>query len=166
MSLTRRAFIKFLSIASLLKYSPSLFAAPSMAGFEKTLALFLDTLMPADETPAASELHIDLALLKKAEANDRYRRLLLNGCLWLENTALDDYQLNFTDLSEQQRIGIVESMEQSETGTIANVFFKRVQTDLFEHYYSHPASWQGLGIEQPPQPQGYPDYDRPPAAMS
>lgn len=164
MSLTRRAFLKLLSLASLLKYPFTVSAAPSLQDFENTLAAFLDTLMPADETPAASELHIDQTLLRQSEEDGRYGRLLLNGCLWLENMALREYQAPFDSLSERQRVGIVEQMEQARRGTIARVFFSRVQTDLFEHYYSHPASWQGLGIDRPPQPRGYPGYSEPPAA--
>lgn len=166
MSLTRRAFLKLLAVASLLKYSPRLFAAPSLRGFEPTLAAFLDTLMPADETPSASDLNVDRSLLQKAEGDGDYRRLLLNGCLWLENTAHREYQTGFAALEERHRVSIVTLMEQDDAPAIARAFFRRLQNDLFEHYYSRPESWQGLGIDQPPQPRGYPGYSVPPAANS
>lgn len=166
MSLTRRAFVKLLSLASLLKWSPRLFAAPSIQDFESTLAAFLDTLMPADEAPSATELNVDHMLLQKAGGDARYTRLLLNGCLWLENTALREFQSPFAELDESQRARIVAAMEQASSRSLANVFFANVQKDLFELYYSQPASWQGLGIDRPPQPMGYLDYQKPPAATS
>ncbi|MDZ7734864.1 MAG: gluconate 2-dehydrogenase subunit 3 family protein [Gammaproteobacteria bacterium] len=166
MSFTRRAFIKLLSLGLLLRYPSAVFAGPGLQDHEKTLAAFLDTLMPADETPAASELRIDQTLLQKSDGDERYRRLLRNGCLWLERTARRKYQSDFTALTGRQRVRIVELMEQARPRTIARVFFHRVRTDLFEHYYSHPESWKGLDIDRPPQPKGYPDYDQPPAAHS
>lgn len=166
MSFTRRAFIKLLSLGLLLRYPPALFAEAGLQEHKKILTAFLDTLMPADETPAASELRIDQTLLQKSEENGQYRRLLQHGCNWLEKTAQRQYRAGFANLTEQQRVGIVKSMEQARSRSIARVFFVRVRTDLFEHYYSHPDSWKGLGIDRPPQPEGYPDYDKAPAAHS
>lgn len=166
MSFTRRAFIKLLSLGLLLRYPPVVFAGPGRQDHEKILTAFLDTLMPADETPAASELRIDQTLLQKSDGDRQYRRLLRHGCNWLEKTARQQYRAGFAALSEQQRVRIVELMEQARSRSIARVFFNRVRTDLFEHYYSHPDSWKGLGIDRPPQPEGYPDYDKAPAANS
>ena len=166
MSFTRRTFLKLLSLALALPYPGRLFAASMGHDTAAILTAFLDTLMPADETPAASELGVDKTLLDKAETDRRYRRLLTRGCDWLDNMAVNTYQTHFTALTEQQRIHVVKLMERSEPGTLARVFFSRLRTDLFEHYYSQPASWKGLDIDRPPQPNGYPDYNRPPATRS
>lgn len=166
MAFTRRAFIKLLSLALVLRFPARALAANTGRDVETILPAFLDTLMPADETPAASELLIDRALLEKAETDNRYRQLLRRGCYWLDAMARKHYQTSFADLSDDQRIHIVELMEQSRSRSLARIFFTRVRNELFEHYYSHPAGWPGLGIERPPQPHGYMDYNKPPAATS
>lgn len=122
--------------------------------------------MPADETPAATDLNIDRILLKKAETDSRYNKLLQDGCLWLEKMSLIKFKAGFALLEERQRIRVVEIMEQSRNRSLPRVFFERIRLDLFEHYYSQPASWGGLGIDRPPQPYGYPDYHRPPTIHS
>lgn len=166
MSFTRRTFLQFLSLALLLRHPSWLFARQTPPDWENTLTVFLDTLMPADESPAASTLEVDHRLVQLAENDGGYRRMLQNGCQWLELAARREYRTGFTALTETQRIRIVELMEQTRSGTPAQVFFARVQYDLFEYYYSQPASWTGLGIDQPPQPAGYTGYADPPDSGS
>ena len=166
MSLTRRTFLKLLSLASLLKYPRYGFPASIQSDHEAILRTLLDIMMPADdESPGAVDLNVDDMLLAKSEGDRRYRSLLIRGCDWLDAAAQEQYQKNFTDLSEQQCIRIIESMEQSAPGTWPHAFFKRIQYDLFELYYSQSASWQGLLIDHPPQPRGYTDYSQPPMGL-
>lgn len=160
MSFTRRALLQLLSTALLIQWPwRRLSAAPD---FSTTLTAFIDTLMPADDTPAASALGIDLALQARAENDRRYRSLLQNGCAWLDEIAQRAYGAGFSELPEHQRVRVLEFIEQLAPRSPARVFFRRLQADLFELYYSHPESWPGLGIDRPPQPHGYGDYDRPP----
>lgn len=166
MPFTRRTFIQLLSAVPLLQYPLHLLAAPSLRDFEPTLIAFVDTLMPADDSPAASEVGVHQQLLNRADGDRRYNRLLLNGCLWLENIALKQYNTEFRSLAEQRRITIVELIATGETPRFARIFFNRVQDDLFEIYYSQPGSWRGLGIDRPPQPIGYMNYNKPPATSS
>lgn len=163
MTFTRRAFIRLLSAVPLLQYAARLPAAPSLRDFAATLSAFLDTLMPADDTPSASALGVDAKLLAMADGDDRYGRLLLNGCLWLENMALKRHDTEFHKLDEPARVAIVELLETPQVPRFARVFFSRVQDDLYEFYYSRPESWAGLGMERPPQPAGYMNYAKPPA---
>ncbi len=111
MSFTRRTFIRLLSVVSLLPYAPRLLAGPSLRDFSTTLVAFLDTLMPADDTPSASDLGVPEKLLTLADNDDRYERLLLNGCLWLENLALKRHDTEFQNLDEPSRVAIVELLE-------------------------------------------------------
>ena len=166
MDFTRRTFIRLLSTLPLLSYAPRLLARPSLRDFRTTLVAFLDTLMPADDTPAASDLGVPDKLMSLADSDRRYERLLLNGCLWLDNMALKRHDYEFHALDEWQRVAIVERLETSQAPRFARVFMRRVLADLYEFYYSQPRSWPGLGIERPPQPLGYRDYAKPPASKT
>ncbi|MCS3904020.1 hypothetical protein J2T55_002052 [Methylohalomonas lacus] len=160
MPFTRRTLLKLIPLTLLIQWPwRGAFAA---TGFKTTLAVFLDTLMPADETPAASELGIDQALLERAAADDRYERLIRNGCGLLDRVSQRAYARDFSELDEAQRIRIVEFFERQGPRTLARAFFRSVRDDLFELYYSQPQSWPGLGMDRPPQPAGYMDYQRPP----
>ncbi len=40
--------------------------------------------------------------------------------------------------------------------------FARTREDAFAAFYGDPRAWPGIGYRGPPQPEGFPDYDRPP----
>jgi len=165
-SITRRAFLSALSLALLVQHPLRLLAGQAPRDWQATLSAFLDTLMPADETPSATSLRVDAALLEMAQTDTRYRRLLRYGCLWLDRTAQREHESAFAVLTERQRTLIVERLEQQAPDSIAGAFFRHVRSDLFEFYYSHPLSRAGLGMDRPPQPQGYPGYHEPPGMTS
>jgi len=162
MLLTRRTFIKLVPSALLIIVWPRVFAASRDNLVTRILPVYLDTLMPADETPSATNLQVDRKLLHRADNETRYFRLLVRGCQWLEQTAQEEYAEPFSEISEDQRILIVQRMSAMKHRTLAHEFFRQVQADLFTHYYSHAASWKNLGMDHPPQPLGYPDYHQSP----
>jgi hypothetical protein len=128
-----------------------------------SLPSFVDTLIPADSTPSASQLGLDQALLRHAEGIENYSRLLELGCEWLDKTSTSLHGAAFDGLKDPQREAIVTLAETSAENTIARIFFERVRFDLFGLYYASPASWDGLGISSAPQPKGYLDFTRPPS---
>ena len=128
----------------------------------KSLPVFLDTLIPADSTPSATELGLDQALLRHAANIENYTRLLELGCEWLDNTSMNLHGAPFDDAKPSQREAIVTLAESSAGNAIPKIFFERVRFDLFGLYYASPESWDGLGISSPPQPKGYLDFIKPP----
>jgi hypothetical protein len=128
-----------------------------------TLTAFIDTLIPQDETPAASQLGLASKLLQHAAQIENYTGLLVLGCQWLDTQAKALAQLPFASLAEDQRVQLVALAEASPAGTIARQLFDHVRADLFEFYYTHPAVWPSLGLHGAPQPVGYLDYVMPPA---
>jgi hypothetical protein len=135
-------------------------AAPASTDSFRVL---LDTLIPADDTPAASAFGIDRALLAMAARSDDYRRLLEDGVQWLDRAARASGARSFAVASEQRRVDIVRQAEGSATNTLPRRFFERVKADAMRVYYAEPAAWQLLGYTGPPQPHGFPDYEEPPA---
>lgn len=164
MQLTRRNFFKLISagIAMIGVYWIWGWRIGPSETTKKTLPAFLDTLIPRDESPSATDLTVDQKLLQKLNKNKRYQKLVDHGCNWLEEYSQKELQQSFNQLSEEQRISIVSLLAKQKTGTDLRRFFDRIRTDAFQFYYSDAGSWQGLGIDLPPQPLGFEDYDRAP----
>src|SRR5438270_12993633 len=72
-----------------------------------TLRAFLDTLIPADTTPAASAFGIDRVISDTARRNESYWRLIEQGAVWLDDSARALGAKSFTDANEAQRIQVV-----------------------------------------------------------
>ncbi len=120
-----------------------------------TLRSYLDVLIPADSTPSASSLEVDLRVLEKSAEYEKFHKLLFEGTKWLDRQAFQMAVKQFSDLSQHQKIQVVMRAEQSEKRSLSNVFFKATLDDAFYYYYARPESWQGLGISRPTQPNGY-----------
>jgi hypothetical protein len=166
-TMSRRKFIKRgLGSAAVLYCAVelrALYAAPNAEPPRRlrSLRAFLDTLIPADSTPSASQLGLEELLLRHAEGIENYPRLLELGCVWLDETSLRLYGRHFDGLEPKQMVAVVTLAEGSPADIIARMFFERVRFDLMGLYYAAPASWQGLGISAP-QPAGHLDFERPP----
>ena len=121
---------------------------------------YLDTLLPADGSPSASELDIHHALVEHALSVQNYVKLLSLGCLWLD--AMAGGKGKFANLNIAGREQLVALAEAAEPGKTERLFFDRTLEDSMRLYYSHPDSWPSLGFSGPPQPHGFPDYRLPP----
>ncbi len=134
------------------------------AGSLDALPAFLDTLIPEDISPSASQLKVAPELIRKARQKAGFERLLILGCGWLNEQAQKQGKQNFKSLDEASRIAVVKTAEQSTKRSLPQVFFTAVQHYAFGIYYSHPETWVSLGYAGPPQPVGFPHYAEPPGA--
>lgn len=162
--LTRRHLLKALLGAGLL---PGLGAkagpATVMPGGEATLSAFLDTLIPADpQSPSASALGLERAVLAAAEGKP-YRRLIDQGCQWLDHQAQARHRAPFAALDPDLRVALVRLAEAAPAKSLENVFFRALRDHALETYYADPGSWPALGYAGPPQPQGFLDFEQAPA---
>jgi hypothetical protein len=162
--MSRREFIKRGLESAVLLYCavelPISYAAEPR-GSLASLPVFLDTLIPADSTPSATQLGLNKALVQHAEKIENYTRLLELGCQWLDETSMKLHGARFDGLSQTRMTAIVTLAEASPDKSIPRLFFERVRFDLMGLYYAMPASWNGLGITSPPQPNGYMDFAQP-----
>ena len=126
------------------------------------LAPFLDTLLPADTTPSASQLEVDKALVALAKRDPSLDQLLTLGCTWLDSEAKQLGSKNFSTLGESLRERVVAQAEGSPPGGLPATFFQVVLTLAYRYYYARRESWIGLGFSGPPQPVGFPDHTQPP----
>ncbi len=161
----RREFIKNgLQLASLLSVVKH--ANANTARFKKDtpsseLSAFIDTLIPEDSTPSASQLGLEQKLIHLADGIENYPKLLSLGREWLNLQSEASYKRQFTDLTNTQMISVVQLAENNPAHSISNLFFNRVKMDLFSLYYTEPLSMGGLAINSPPQPDGYMNYTKP-----
>ena len=147
----------------------TLLAAVVAAGghepIDPDLAIYLDTLLPADDaSPSASAIGVPERLLAKAGENGRYRRLLIRGARWLDREARRLGAENFAALADDGRELIVARAARAPANTLERIFFEHTRADAFTHYYADPATWNALGYQHSPQPLGFVDHHLPPPA--
>lgn len=119
------------------------------------LDAFVDTLIPADDlTPSASQLGVSMILWKQAESDPGLRQWLIEGLKWLDQGA----PAGFARLDEPGRLLLVERLAGSPAGSQTRTFFEMMRVRIMSAYYADPRSSQGLAIDRPPQPIGYPDF--------
>jgi hypothetical protein len=168
MAFSRRSFLRLALGTGLLASSgyilKNIFFPSQITSREiETLEAFLDTLIPSDVTPGATELGVSKKIRLLADKDYQYRRLLKNGCAWLDKGALRQNSDTFSSLSPATREDVVKEAAGSGRESLPRIFFERVRSDAFTHYYSRPETWKALGYKGPPQPEGFPDYaDAPP----
>jgi hypothetical protein len=165
MPLTRRQLLKRCLTAALLGWLLPVRAGKQEPGqtLAATLRVYVDILIPADETPGASQLGVDRDLLKKGRENAVYQRILELGVAWLDRQAREMGGEDFVSLEESARISVVTRAAEAGMVTLEGMFFQGTRIDAFQFYYARPAGWQGIaGYHGPPQPLGYMDQHRPP----
>jgi hypothetical protein len=165
MPITRRQLLKRCLTAGLFSWLLPARASQqeSVQSKAATLTAWLDTLIPADETPSASQLGVDRDLLEKGRADDDYQRVLDLGVAWLEQQARELGGKDFVLLDDSARATIVTHAAAAGTDTLEGIFFEITRADAFLFYYARPEGWHGLpGYHGPPQPLGYMEHHQQP----
>lgn len=163
----RRRLLKWALGAGLLAWSGHLFKGvfwpKALNTIElQTLAAYLDTFIPADETPSATALGVHNEIIATAAADYRFRRLLHKGCSWLDGQARILGAEGFAQLNDGGREQIVALAAAEAQDSLPGILFERLRREAFFHYYGHPLSWAGFPYAGPPQPKGHLDYYLPP----
>ena len=127
-----------------------------------TLRAYLDTLIPADEAPSATDLGVTEKLLGRADSDPAFRSAIEYGCAWLDRQAAASGGRRFAEVVPQHRERIVRLLSNTSPGSSARMFFDVTRDDVFFHYYADPRSWGAIDYAGPPQPKGFPDYSQPP----
>jgi hypothetical protein len=127
------------------------------------LPAWLDTLIPADETPSATQLGINADSFAREPQGSSMLRPLQLGCAWLDAEARKLGAAEFSALDPAGRERVAGTAAASPSRTVQRAFFELTQRVAFAQYYARPESWPGLGYSGPPQPAGYPDHAERPA---
>jgi len=126
------------------------------------ISILVDTFVPRDQSPSASDLDIHLRLLELASGIPNYPELLSQGMGWVNNIATRLHKNPFSELSPKQRDETLKLAVSQPSGTLPQVFVSRARNDTMALYYADHRAWAGLGLDGPIQPGGYPTQDQPP----
>lgn len=168
MRYSRRDFLRAITGVCLLGYSGyalkrDYLPARLTEDKRQTLKAFLDVIIPADESPSASALQVDMAILGKSAGDRKFLVLLGRGCDWLDKQAKKLFNIRqFYLLDEGMRQKIVSVAAENLEGSLPRFFFESLRRDAFFYYYGNPLSWKSIGYDGPPQPSGFPDHSSPP----
>lgn len=163
MPLSRRDFLKWPIVMWVLaRWFPARAAtSPAQQAPAATLGAWLDTLIPADETPSATQLGVDRMMLAAAANDPDYRIVLDFGRKWLDVQAQARGAKDFAALDTAAREAV--AARAAGAGEAPEYYFYiSTREEAFKFYYSQPESWPGMGYRGPPQPLGHMDYTRKP----
>jgi hypothetical protein len=158
----RRLFLRATLFGGLLLRGGAAAADNATADELAPLAAWLDTLIPADETPSASALGIDRVLLAWARDQAKPLALLRDGCRWLDAVSRHNAGVVFASLPPAAREAVARFAAEAEAASLPRVFFERTWELARQFYYADPRVWPSLGYAGPPQPNGFPDAAQPP----
>jgi len=162
--LGRRALLMGLVAAALAAPRRALALARGDASADPLAAFgpWLDTLIPADETPGATELGIREAIVEQARGQAGAVAFLQSACGWLDGEARKRGAAGFAALDDDAREAIAADAAAAPKDTLPRLLFDNSWRLGTFHYYARPESWASLGFAGPPQPAGFPDADRAP----
>jgi len=163
MFVSRRSFLKWPAVMWALTRLFPVHASEQVTSqvTDATLGAWLDTLIPADETPSATQLGVDRMMLAVERRDPDYRIVLDFGRKWLDKQARAQGAADFAALDATDR-GAIAARAAAAGDSPEYYFFLSTRDEAFAFYYQQPESWPGLGYGGPPQPLGYMDYMRKP----
>jgi len=148
--LTRREFTSMLAALGLAWTLPVKATGNDLC--EETLAHFVDVLIPEDtHAPAASALGVHRQIWQLTRNDPLMERFIRQGCFWLDRQSRGSFAA-LPPLTQQK---LVNWMANQPDTSYPFQLFNRLRHESMGFYYSHPESWNGLPINQPPQPLGY-----------
>jgi len=130
----------------------------------KVLVAVLDTLIPDGEFPGAARTGVIEPLIAECEATRQTRRALIEGVELIDAVARRRGAPSFSAIDRDQREAILADCASAENGSLPWFFFRTVRDRSMRLHYSHPLARKTLGIDHPPQPQGFLDYWQAPHA--
>ncbi len=158
----------------------------------KLVATLAALIIPTDDTPGATEARVADFIDEKVAASKREQKAYKRGLNWLDSFSVQAYGTgnSFLSLDILKQIELLRSIDEARAMRYRKVsgyfqrlklkfdkiwdnhfgvgnkstFFAKVRRDVIHAFYSHPASWEGIGYFGPPQPEGYPDFSDPPSS--
>ena len=129
-----------------------------------TLEALLDTLLPEGALPSWRATGVMPRLLEELARDRRTRRALVEGVGWLDAESRRRGGDSFTALPPSARDSVVAAAAACAGGTRPRTFYRLVRDRAMRLHHAHPAVWRALGVGNPPQPDGYLDFDDAPRA--
>lgn len=123
------------------------------------IAVYVDRLIPRDDiSPGAIDLGVEKEVISTFSRSVYLRRLLSRVPRLLDVMAEELAGTGFVGASEAIQNECISRCESAEVRTLENQLFHMLRRHSMRHYYARAESWQGMGIDRPPQPAGYYDF--------
>jgi hypothetical protein len=123
----------------------------------ETIKALTDLMFPGDRLPGAAALGIHNRIVAMPDLRD----MLADGVGWLDRQAKSHGAADFLSLDDNTRSAAVEAAFASDDQT-AREFVDTVRFYGGLNYYSKPAIKAVFSYTDPPQPEGFADFQDPP----
>lgn len=157
MKLKRRSLIKLICSVSFFSLFKPLTAAAGPSHVERTLASMIEMLLPITNFNSVA-----YELLKVNTLATNKGKLFIWGSRWLDQQSRGLFHNAFVFLTEQQKIEIINTAQQSKKSSLEYQFYLILRNDVMTMFYASEAGNEYLKLESSPQPNGYPDHTQPP----
>ncbi len=124
----------------------------------RTVAAVADAMFPGDGLPGAVELGLHSRILAMPDLAD----VIARGVAWLDAGAVRKGAADFTALDEAGRLAAIDAAFASGDDSIQR-FVLALRSRLMTAYYAEPAVKAAFAYAGPPQPDGFADFQDPPA---
>ena len=124
----------------------------------RSVAALADVMFPGDGVPKASELGIHRRVLEMAEL----QTLIANGIAWLDQRAARQGVADFLGLDEARKLAALDAAFASRDDGI-QPFVLALRFHLGTAYYAASPIKSAFAYTGPPQPEGFLDFQEPPA---
>lgn len=124
----------------------------------ETVAAIADLMFPGDGLPGAAAVGVHNSVLEMRDLDASIRR----GVAWLDEWATSQNAADFLALNEVSRIAAIDAAFASRSNGIQQ-FVLAMRIHLGNAYYSQPSVKAAFAYTSPPQPDGFPDFQEPPA---
>lgn len=125
---------------------------------ERTVAAVADVMFPGEGLPSATELGIHRRVLETAELKQQ----VAVGVAWLDARAASVGAADFASLDEARKLAMLDAAFASRDDGIQS-FVMALRFHIGTAYYSAPRIKSAFAYTGPPQPEGFPDFQGPPA---
>jgi hypothetical protein len=124
----------------------------------RSVAAVAETMFPGDGLVSAAALGIHQQVLAKPDLQAQ----IAQGVAWLDRQAASQGVANFVALNEARRLAALDSAFASHDDGI-QLFVLTMRDHLGTAYYSAPAIKSAFAYTDPPQPDGFADFQQRPS---
>ena len=124
----------------------------------QTVTSVTDTMFPGDGLPGATELGISDRIVAMPDLHS----MMIDAVDWLDTMARGQGAANFLGLDASGKSAVVGAAFESADEDVKQ-FALTIRYYGALNYYSAPAIRAAFAYTGPPQPQGFPDFQSPPA---
>jgi hypothetical protein len=150
--------LPFCNVLGFWRRAEALPGSPASDHLAQTAAAIADVMFPGDGLPAASTLGVQNSVIEMKD----FQAAITTGVAWLDRWAASQNAPDFLALDEARRLAAIDAAFASQSDGIQQ-FVLAMRFYLGRAYYSQPSVKAAFAYTGPPQPEGFADFQEPPA---